>query len=31
MLKENAAAVFADALAARLDKLAAQAAVRVHA
>ena len=31
MLKENAAAVFAGALAARLDKLAAQAAVRVHA
>ena len=31
MLKEDAATVFADALAARLDKLAAQAAVRVHA
>jgi thioesterase domain-containing protein len=31
MLKEDAAAVFADALAARLDKLAAQAAVRVQA
>jgi thioesterase domain-containing protein len=31
MLKENAAAVFADALAGRLDKLAAQAAVGMHA
>jgi thioesterase domain-containing protein len=31
MLKEDTAAVFADALAARLDKLAAQAAVRVRA
>jgi hypothetical protein len=30
MLKEDSAAVFADALAGRLDRLAAQAAVRVQ-